>query len=103
MKTTMATLLILLLNSQAQAEGFYQQVVGDAPQSVTSDYSADTTFSYSPLYQQVLSHNAGFIDAAGKLVKEFSYSPLYLQVTANQAATVRDIARFTSASAAEKI
>ena len=102
MKSTIATIIVLLLSSQVQADGFYQQLIGNAPQAITSDSSADTVFSYSPLYQQVISHEAGFIDEAGKLVKEFSYSPLYLQVTGNQAATVSDIAKLSSLSSDEK-
>jgi hypothetical protein len=96
MKTTIATIMILLLSTQAQAEGFYQQLIGNTPQSMTADNSVDTDFSYSPLYQQVTSHDSRFVSETGSLVKEFSYTPLYLQVKGEEARDVSEIAKRSS-------
>ena len=96
MKTTIATILVLLLGSQVQAEGFYQQLIGNTPQATTSDNSVDIEFSYSPLYQQVTSHDSRFISETGNLVKEFSYTPLYLQVRGKEASSVSEIAKYSS-------
>ena len=96
MKTTIATIMVLLLGSQVQAEGFYQQLIGNTPQSMTSDNSVDTEFSYSPLYQQVISHETRMGRATGNLVKECSYTPLYLQVTGEEASSVSKIAKRSS-------
>ena len=63
MKSTIATIFVLLLSSQVQADGFYQQIV-DTPQ-LHETYSVNTEFSYSPLYNKVISHDPGFVDEPG--------------------------------------
>jgi len=52
MKTIITAVLIGVASSQAQAEGFYQMVTGDRPQSaeVTEQFHGDES---SPLYQAV--------------------------------------------------
>ncbi len=102
MKSTIATIFVLLLSSQVQADGFYQQIVGNTPQSHET-YSVNTEFSYSPLYNKVISHDPRFVDEPGQLVKNFSYTPLYLQVTGEDKKVVSRIAKTTTKNSDGKI
>ncbi len=82
MKMTIATILLALAAGQANADGFYQQVVGNAPQSSQATSNVTTETTYTPLYLQVVG-NRDAIDQ-GKVVirtpSKTTYTPLYLQV-----------------------
>jgi len=82
MKKTIATMILALAAGQASAEGFYQLVVGDAPQSDRDVSAPATEFAYTPLYLQVVG-NTDFAGEVGRQVPEFTYTPLYLQVAAH--------------------
>ena len=81
MKTTLTAAFAVLLSTQVQATGFYQDVVGNAPQSHDDNYVVNTDSSHTPLYEKVISHDPRFLAEPGTLVRDFSYTPLYLKVT----------------------
>ncbi len=83
MKKTLAITLLLLAIGQAQADGFYQQIVGDQPQSGQAT-GATTSFNYTPLYVQVMGKsrlNLNQDQKAVNTVSKTTYTPLYLKVT----------------------
>lgn len=81
MKTTLLTILLALTASQANADGFYQLVVGNSPQSSMQTSAEPTEFSYTPLYNQVVrtSQEIAKQETRGAPT-EFTYTPLYQQV-----------------------
>jgi len=81
MKTTLLTILLALTASQANADGFYQLVVGNSPQSSIQTSAKPTEFSYTPLYNQVVrtSQEIAKQETHGAPT-EFTYTPLYQQV-----------------------
>ncbi len=81
MKTSLTAALVVLLSSQVQASGFYQDIVGNAPQSHNDEYSVNHETVYSPLYEKVIAHDPRFVAEKGTRVENFSYTPLYLRVT----------------------
>lgn len=81
MKTTLAAAFVVLLSGQVQASGFYQDVVGNAPQSHDDNYTVNHQSGYTPLYEKVLSHDPRFVSEQGTRVEHFTYTPLYLKVT----------------------
>ncbi len=81
MKTILTTIILVLATSQVNADGFYQAIVGNSPQSSQQVTSGSTEFSYSPLYNQVTS--SAKVLASQESIgprSEFTYTPLYLQV-----------------------
>ncbi len=81
MKTILTTILFVIATSQANADGFYQAVVGNSPQSSQQVNGDSTEFSYSPLYNQVTSSvNVLASQESIGPRSEFTYTPLYLQV-----------------------
>ena len=81
MQTILTTLIFDLEKSPVNADGFYQAVVGNSPQSSQQVNGNSTEFSYSPLYNQVTSSakNLASQESIGSR-SEFTYTPLYLQV-----------------------
>ena len=53
MKTIILTTILVLVAGQASAEGFYQSIVGNSPQSEYEVNSDATEFTYTPLYNRV--------------------------------------------------
>ncbi len=90
MKTITATILLTFATSQVNADGFYQQIVGSAPQASQQVNIDSTETNYSPLYTQVTSSVANLAsqEKAGPS-GEFTYTPLYLQVVGNEKAWSR--------------
>jgi hypothetical protein len=81
MKMTLATIFLVLAASQANADGFYQQIIGNSPQSEQAMGNAQTEFTYTPLYRQVTENKMDFSHQVVGGLTEFSYTPLYLKVT----------------------
>jgi len=85
MKLVTTTIFLALVSIHANADGFYQQIVGDAPQAVGQDSTATQTTNYSPLYNKVTSSVAGLaVEESIGPGTEFSYTPLYQRVVAVQ-------------------
>ncbi len=83
MKKLIASVLFTAVVSQAQAGGFYQDIVGHSPQSSDSAYNVVSEFSYTPLYLQVRGNNGravGINEEITRMVSHFTYTPLYLTV-----------------------
>lgn len=57
MKTTLATIILMLSALQAHADGFYQLVVGNAPEAVVTASSQNYSVSETPLYQQIMAQS----------------------------------------------
>jgi hypothetical protein len=85
MKIVTTTIFLTLVTLQANADGFYQQIVGDAPQAMTQEYNATEKTSFSPLYNKVTSSVAGLKaeETIGPRT-EFSFTPLYQKVVGVQ-------------------
>ncbi len=83
MKLTIATILLALAAGQANADGFYQQVVGNAPQSSQEISGEATEFTYTPLYKEVVEPDdiAKQEKEISRVASDFSFTPLYLTVT----------------------
>ncbi len=84
MKLTIATILLALAAGQASADGFYQQVVGNAPQSSQEISGEATEFTYTPLYKQVVGRSGEIAKQEkeiSRVASDFSFTPLYLTVT----------------------
>jgi len=83
MKKAIATAVLALVASQANADGFYQQVVGNSPQSGQEISPAATKFTYTPLYLRVVDESRQALDR-GQTIKStatrMTYTPLYLKV-----------------------
>ncbi len=84
MKSTLLTILLALTASQANADGFYQMIVGNSPQSGQEISGEPTEFTYTPLYNQVVrtSQEIAKQETHGAPT-EFTYTPLYQQVVGN--------------------
>ncbi len=85
MKKTIAAILLALVAGQANADGFYQQVVSEGPQSTqTQEISgAVTETTYTPLYLQVVGNSRDSFNQGKDVMRTSSkstYTPLYLQV-----------------------
>lgn len=81
MKTILTTIILVLATSQVNADGFYQAIVGNSPQSSKQVSNVVSETSYSPLYNQVTS--SAKVLASQETIgprSEFTYTPLYLQV-----------------------
>ena len=85
MKTITTGIFLVLIAVQANADGFYQQIVGNAPQASQSVSSQVAETTYSPLYKQVTA-SVAFHSAEETIGprREFNYTPLYLQVVGPQ-------------------
>ena len=85
MKTITATILLVLATSQVNADGFYQQIVGNTPQSSQQLIGDSTELSYSPLYERVPASVESLVsqESIGPR-SEFNYTPLYLQVVGTE-------------------
>ncbi len=84
MKTTIATILLTLAASQANADGFYQQVIGNSQQHAQEIQGEATEFTYTPLYRQVTKQSSEISKQEmenARVVPEFAYTPLYRKVT----------------------
>ncbi len=81
MRTIISTALLLLLSSAVNADGFYQAVVGNAPQSSQQINSEIAETHYTPLYDQVTA-SLKYLAAKETVGPsgDFTYTPLYLQV-----------------------
>ncbi len=77
MKLTIATNLLALAAGQANADGFYQQVVGDAPQSNQEISGEATEFTYTPLYKEVVEPDdiAKQEKEISRVAPDFSFTP----------------------------
>jgi hypothetical protein len=85
MKLVTTTIFLALVSIQANADGFYQQIVGDAPQAVGQEFKATETINYSPLYNKVTSSAADLAaEETNGAHTEFSYTPLYQRVVGVQ-------------------
>jgi hypothetical protein len=85
MKSITTGIFLLLVAVQANADGFYQQIVGNAPQANQGISSEVAETTYSPLYKQVTASVA--FQSAEETIgprREFNYTPLYLQVVGPQ-------------------
>ena len=81
MKNVITTIVLLLATSQVSANGFYQQVVADAPQADKTGNSVETSVSYTPLYNKVSDSRDRLAAAETHGPNpEFRYTPLYLKV-----------------------
>ncbi len=85
MKMIIATILLTLAAGQASADGFYQQVASNWPQSnQTQEISgAVTETTYTPLYLQVVGNSRDSFNQGKDVIRTSSkttYTPLYLQV-----------------------
>ena len=81
MKNVITTIVLLLATSQVSADGFYQQLVGNAPQADKGISQAESGTAYTPLYNKVSDSRERL--AGGEThgpTPEFSYTPLYLKV-----------------------
>jgi hypothetical protein len=85
MKSLTTGIFLVAVAVQANADGFYQQILGNTPQATqaVSSHSAET--SYSPLYRQVTAsvEKLSAEESVGPR-SEFNYTPLYLQVVGPQ-------------------
>ena len=85
MKTTLFTILLALTASQANADGFYQQVVSNWQQSSQAQEinGSVTETTHTPTYMQAVIQSRQVFDQ-GKVVirtpSKTTYTPLYLQV-----------------------
>ena len=83
MKNLILTVLLTAAVSQVQAGGFYQDIVGQAPQNSKTAYNVASDFSYSPLYLQVTGNGERVLDLneeINRTASNFTYTPLYLKV-----------------------
>ena len=81
MKNVLSTIVLLLATSQVSADGFYQQLVGNAPQADKATSSAESSVGYTPLYNKVSDSRERL--AASEThgpTPEFRYTPLYMKV-----------------------
>ncbi len=77
MKSTIATILLALTAGQANADGFYQQVDGNAPQSSQEISSEAIEFTYTPSYKQVVEPGeiAKQEKEISRVARDFSFTP----------------------------
>ena len=83
MKATVATIVLTLIAAQANAEGFYQMVVGNAPQTDRGAAIQTHGDDFSPLYDQVTreSRNIANDEVRNRaLIADADFTPLYRQV-----------------------
>jgi len=83
MKATVTLILLSMAAAQANAEGFYQMVVGNAPQAAPVSDRQSHGDSYTPLYEQVIRQSRAI--AAGevrdaRLADSSDLTPLYRRV-----------------------
>ena len=86
MKTIILTTILVLVAGQASAEGFYQSIVGNSPQSEYEVNSDATDFTYTPLYNRVSGNPQHAVDhkqQTEQLVSGTISTPLYAKVTGN--------------------
>ncbi|MBI1731800.1 MAG: hypothetical protein HYR49_03395 [Gammaproteobacteria bacterium] len=84
MKATVAVILLTLAAGQANAEGFYQMVVGNAPQAVQLSTGQSHGTNHSPLYEQVTSQSRAIANGESRtftLAASSDATPLYRQVS----------------------
>jgi len=81
MKTMITPIFLVLAMGQANADGFYQHVIANSPQSSQQANGEATEFTYTQLYHQVTSSAKRLIaqESIGSRT-EFTYTPLYIQV-----------------------
>jgi hypothetical protein len=85
MKSITTGIFLVLIAVQANADGFYQQIVGNAPQVNQGISSEVAETTYSPLYKQVTA--SVDIHSANETIgprRAFNFTPLYLQVVGPQ-------------------
>ena len=81
MRNIISTALLILVTGSVIADGFYQHVVGNSPQSNQQVNGEATEFTYTPLYHQVTSSVKKLVEQKSIGPRtEFTYTPLYLQV-----------------------
>ncbi len=88
MKKTIASILFLLTASQANADGFYQQIIGVSAQtgSKINQEATEftyTPFTYTPLYLQVVGNpqeNPDHSERKTRFASETTFTPLYNKV-----------------------
>ncbi len=83
MKTIILSSLLVLVAGQASAEGFYQSIVGNSPQSENAASIAATEFTYTPLYNRVVGNPQRAADQkqqTEQLVSGTFATPLYAKV-----------------------
>ncbi|MFQ5659280.1 MAG: hypothetical protein ACE5GZ_02570 [Gammaproteobacteria bacterium] len=78
MKTTIVAILFVLATGQANAEGFYQRVIGDhSPQAISGKA---TEFTYTPLYKQVAGNPQEYAGQGQTASTRDDFTPLYAKV-----------------------
>ena len=83
MKATIAAIFLTLSTAQANAEGFYQMVVGNAPQADRGTATQVHRDDLSPLYDQVTHPSRNIANGevrTGALIADADFTPLYRQV-----------------------
>ena len=86
MKTTILSSILILVASQANAQGFYRSVVGNSPQSDTAISSDASEFTYTPLYNRVAGNpqrRPVLTQQTEQLVSGVISTPLYAKVMGN--------------------
>jgi hypothetical protein len=83
MKATITAIVLTLSAAQANAEGFYQMVVGNAPQADQGTATQVHREDFSPLYDQVTRESRKLANGevrTGALIADADFTPLYRQV-----------------------
>jgi hypothetical protein len=83
MKATVAAIVLTLTAAQANAEGFYQMVVGNAPQADRGTASQVHRDDFSPLYDRVTRESRKLANGEVRtrtLIADADFTPLYRQV-----------------------
>lgn len=83
MKTTIATIILMLSALQAHADGFYQLAVGDAPQADVTYDSQNDPIDETPLYQQIMARSRALAAREASIIslaETAAETPLYRTV-----------------------
>jgi hypothetical protein len=89
MKQILATFILILAATTANAGGFYQMVTSDGPVMETGTPSQHS--GLAPLQEQVQQGSRRIAEREiASRVAGWSYSPLYLQVTGNPQSLIND-------------
>ncbi|NKB38706.1 MAG: hypothetical protein GKR93_16355 [Gammaproteobacteria bacterium] len=81
MKKVLTSLVLILAAAQVNADGFYQQLIANAPQADKATTTVSSEISYTPLYKQVSASVEQLAAAETHGPNpDFSYTPLYLKV-----------------------
>ena len=81
MKKVLTSVVLILAAAQVNADGFYQQLIANTPQTDRATSTKISEITYTPLYEQVRASVEQL--AAGEVHgpnPEFNYTPLYLKV-----------------------